>query len=182
MTFYLNYKDTSYWGPIYWNILHNLAKKVDKSSQETKNKFLYILKNFTTLIPCDDCSSTYMKTLGYAFELLSLNNVINEYYFQKLIYYLHLCVTVKKEEDTNLELFMDLIYRHKTIKEAYEILFPTIPFISFDIVLNLKPIDIQVFRMYYEKHMINKGDLKIYDQLILLIKQLFETKKVTSLR
>ena len=125
MTFYLNYKDTSYWGPIYWNILHHLAKKVDENTNEIKNKFLNILKNFTSLIPCDDCSSTYLKTLNYAFELLLLNNVVTKYYFQKLIYYLHLCVAVKKYEEKNLEIFMSLLRKKKSLEMAYKkIIFP----------------------------------------------------------
>lgn len=173
MTFYLNYKDTLYWGPIYWNILHNLAKKVDAAPEEIKTKFLYILKNFKSLIPCDDCSSTYLKTLGYAFELITLNNVIPNYYFQKLIYYLHLCVAVKKEEEKNLETFMDLVYDNESLESAYKTIFPRSQFISFDIVLKLKPINIEEFRRYYEKHMIERGDKQVYEQLLKLLSTLF---------
>jgi hypothetical protein len=169
MTFYLNYKDTSYWGPIYWNILHNLAKKVDENNDEIKNKFLHIIKNFKSLIPCDDCSSTYLKTLDYAFELILLNNVLTKYYFQKLIYYLHLCVAVKKKEEKNLEIFIDLIRKKVSLEKAYKQLYPNDTFIGFEVVLTQKPLNKKDFETYYEKHMLNLGDYNIYQELLQLI-------------
>ena len=172
MSFYLNYKDTNYWGPIYWNILHNLAKKVDESeNEEDTSNFFSILKNFTSLIPCDDCSSTYINTLKQALQILNVCKVIKRFYFQHLLYYLHLCVTIKKEEENNLVLFMDNFKKTANVKKSYYNIFKK-QATSIEELVYLKPIDVHAFETYYTKHMIDKGDKSIYKSMMDLIEKL----------
>lgn len=151
MNFYLNYKEPNYWGPIYWNVLHNFAKKIDSlNNLKLKYKFLYILNNLQTIIPCDECSSTYQKTLRKAQYILKIKN---ENSFSKLVYYIHLCVNIKKinDDSSNLDKFIDNLNFSSNLETIYKTMFPNNVYFGPNVLNELKPIDFDRFTTYFQK-------------------------------
>jgi hypothetical protein len=176
MSFFLNYKDTNYWGPMYWNVLHNFADKVDNSNEIIKKKFLEIINNFRGIIPCDDCAQSYEYTLECAKYLLMIN-YLNKNYFKKLIYYLHLCVNIKKinDDSTNLDKFIEEMDETKRVENVYKNMFPNSNFYDIDVLLYLSSIDFQRFQDYFEKHMVHheKVNLDVYILMVELFRVLY---------
>lgn len=120
-----NVQNTFYWGPIYWNVLHNIAKKIDEFSYNIKffmyikNIFIYlILFNLKNILPCDTCKNNYYVSLQCALKNWYDMKPQEYYYIQSLVFVLHNCVNLKRN---------------------------TKKFLFFDTIKNLKPIEINKF-------------------------------------
>ena len=97
-----NLRNTFYWGPIYWNILHNISKQIDEQYyrpfyQQIKNIFLnIILQNLNSIIPCETCKNNYFTSLECALQEWKLIKPNKDYYLQSLVFLLHNCVNEKR--------------------------------------------------------------------------------------
>jgi hypothetical protein len=125
MEFY-NIRDTFYWGPIYWNVLHNISKKIDEKHSSPflytplKNIFLnIILQNLNNILPCETCKNNYKMSLECALQKWKSMDPQKSFYLQSLVFVLHNCVNKKRGVHT---------------------------FLFFDTIKKLKPIEIKKFR------------------------------------
>lgn len=63
------YPKTAEWGPLIWRILHTLAERAGKQSNEIiradeKRAWLLFVKNLVAILPCEECrahATAYMK-------------------------------------------------------------------------------------------------------------------------
>jgi len=104
-------------------------------------------------------------------------NHSSQNYFQKLIYYLHLCVNIKKINNNSdtLKIFIDAMDENKRVESVYKELFPNSNFISIDILLYLRPIDFERFQTFFEKNMVfHEGvNLNVYISMVELFQVLY---------
>lgn len=64
-----NYPKTSEWGPLIWKILHTLAERAGKQSNEIlkadeMRAWLLVVKTLTSILPCEECrnhATSYMR-------------------------------------------------------------------------------------------------------------------------
>lgn len=177
-------KNPYIWGNVYWNILHNISYKIDSLTKIEKNLkftllFLNVLKNLNTILPCDTCANSYQ----YTFECASKLKLFYEKFefdknemLQKLVYYLHTCVNIKKigalNEIDTLKIFMDEINDKESIFQTFHRLFPNHGFVFFDQSKKLrKPININAFIYFY--HTFYQQEKKEYKDLMNIIKQIY---------
>jgi hypothetical protein len=101
-----NFRNTSFWGPIYWNILHNISKKIDlqkyQNNKKIKNKFYNILLKFNTILPCETCAKNYSQSFQCAIQQWKEKKPQKNYFYQSFIYLLHSCVNIKTNKKSPL--------------------------------------------------------------------------------
>jgi hypothetical protein len=177
-------KNPYIWGNVYWNVLHNLAYKIDSLKIEKNLKFtllfLSILKNLYTILPCDTCANSY----SYTFECASKLKLFYEKYefshssemLQKLMYYLHTCVNIKKigaqnDEDT-LTLFMNEINEQESFFQTFHRLFPNNGFLFYDQSKKIrKPINVYAFLYFYNTFY--KEENQEFKNILKIIKKIY---------
>lgn len=177
-------KNPYIWGNVYWNILHNVSIKIDSLQSIEKNLkftilFLNVLKNLNTILPCDTCSKSY----AYTFECASKLKLFYEKFqfsknemLQKLMYYLHTCVNIKKigasHEIDTLKIFMNEINEQESFFQTFHRLFPNNGFVFFEQSKKLqKPLNVNAFVYFY--HTFYKKEKKEFKDLMDIIKKIY---------
>lgn len=175
-------KNPYVWGPVYWNILHNLAFKIDSlpniENIKLTMEFLNILKHLNEILPCDSCASSYVATFENASKLKLFYEQVdfkkNEM-LQKLLYYLHSCVNIKKigaDKTNTLQQFMDEINSNETMYQTFHRLHPNLGFLFYDESKKLrKPINIKAFTYFYKSYY--KNEHKVYRHILHICKYFY---------
>lgn len=99
------YPKTSEWGPLIWKILHSLAEKAGKQTNEMlkadeMRAWLLFVKTLTSILPCEECRShatTYITE--HPFEPPSTYQAWN-LYIRTYFYTFHEAVNTRLEKPT----------------------------------------------------------------------------------